>query len=200
MHLIAGLGNPDRRFENTRHNVGFMVVDRLAARAGIDFVQKHRALVALIRRCNRRVLLAKPQTYMNRSGTAVRKLMNWQRVEMKDLLVIYDDVALPFGTLRLRPAGGSGGHNGMNSIIEELESREFARLRIGIGRASREPDLSSFVLDEFDEEETQALDQVLDCTLEAVDSILVHGMEKSMARFNQRRPLAGQGSKESTDD
>ena len=189
MYLIAGLGNPDRRFESTRHNIGFMAADRLAAAAGAGYVAQHHSLVSMIRRCKRRVVVAKPQTYMNRSGAAIRRLMEWKQLELKDLLVVYDDVDLPFGRLRLRVGGGSGGHNGMNSIIAELASQEFARLRIGIGRETRESDLSSFVLDVFDKEEMESLDNVLDFTLQAVDSILVHGIEKSMARFNQRRPL-----------
>ena len=201
MYLIAGLGNPDRRFENTRHNIGFMAADRLVGTAGAGFVAQHDSLVSMIRRCKHRVVVAKPQTYMNRSGAAVRKLMKRQQLELEDLLVVYDDVDLPFGRIRLRPGGGSGGHNGMNSIIAELASQEFARLRIGIGRAAREPDLSSFVLDVFDQEEMESLDDVLDFTLQAVDSILIHGIEKSMARFNERRPLDGpSGSKGFTDE
>ena len=201
MYLIAGLGNPDRRFEGTRHNIGFMTAERLVAAAGTGFIEQHHSLVSMIRRCKHRVVVAKPQTYMNRSGTAVRRLMNWQQLELKDLLVVYDDVDLPFGRIRLRTGGGSGGHNGMNSIIAELASQDFARLRIGIGRETRESDLSSFVLDVFDQEETKSLDDVLDFTLQAVDSILIHGIEKSMARFNQRRPPhAPNGSKESADE
>ncbi len=201
MYLIAGLGNPDRRFEDTRHNIGFMAADRLVAAAGSGFVGQQDSLVCMIRRCKQRVVVAKPQTYMNRSGTAVGRIMRLHQLELSDLLVVYDDVALPFGRIRLRPEGGSGGHNGMNSIIAELASQEFARLRIGIGRAAREPDLSSFVLDVFDEEEMESLDNVLDLTLQAVDSILIHGTERTMARFNRRRPLdAPSDSKECTDE
>ena len=188
MYLIAGLGNPDKRFLSTRHNIGFMAADRLVAGAGTGFVARHYALISMLRRCKRQVLVAKPQTYMNRSGVAIRRLMQWQQLKLEELLVVYDDVDLPFGQLRLRVGGGSGGHNGMNSIIAELASQEFARLRIGIGREMRESDLSSFVLDVFDDEEMESLDHVLDFTLQAVDSILIHGMEKSMARFNRRRP------------
>ena len=201
MYLIAGLGNPDRRFENTRHNIGFMAADRLVAAAGAGFVAQHHSLVSMIRRCKHQVVVAKPQTYMNRSGVAVRRLMEWQQLELQDLLIVHDDVDLPFGRLRLRTGGGSGGHNGMNSIIAELASQEFGRMRIGIGKATRESDLSSFVLDVFDKEEMESLDTVLDFTLQAVDSILIHGIEKSMARFNQRRPPhAPSSSKESIDE
>ena len=155
----------------------------------------------MIRRCKHRVVVAKPQTYMNRSGTAIRRLLKWQQLELKDLLVVYDDVDLPFGQIRLRTGGGSGGHKGMNSIIAELASQDFARLRIGIGRKTRESDLSSFVLDVFDQEEMESLDGVLDFTLQAVDSILIHGIEKSMARYNQRRLLhALNGLKECADE
>ena len=178
-----------------------MAADRLVAAAGAGFVAQHHSLVSMIRRCKHQVVVAKPQLYMNRSGAAVRRLMEWQQLELQDLLVVYDDVDLPFGRLRLRTGGGSGGHNGMNSIIAELASQEFARMRIGIGRATRESDLSSFVLDVFDKEEMEWLDPVLDFTLQAVDSILIHGIEKSMARFNQRRPPnAPSGSKECVDE
>ncbi len=201
MFLITGLGNPDRRFAGTRHNVGFMVADRLVASARGDFGSVGQALVAIIRRCKRQVLVAKPQTYMNRSGTAVRRLMEWKSLEFSELLVIYDDVDLPFGRIRLRPRGGSGGHNGMKSIIGELGSQEFARLRVGIGREGPETDLSSFVLDVFDEEEREELDRVLDFALKTVGSILIHGIEKSMARFNRRRPAHSlPSSKEPADD
>ena len=178
-----------------------MVADRLVAAAGGDFGSLHRALVAMIQRCERRVLVAKPQNYMNRSGKVIRQLLEWRRLEYSELLVIYDDVDLPFGRIRLRARGGSGGHNGMRSIIAELGSQDFARLRIGIGRKGPEPDLSSFVLDMFDEDERERLDSILKFVLRAVDSILVDGIEKSMTLYNRQLPIASpHNSQEPSDD
>lgn len=178
-----------------------MVADQLVAAGGGDFGSLHQALVASTRLCKRQVLVAKPQTYMNRSGKAIRQLLEWRSLEYSELLVIYDDVDLPFGRIRLRARGGSGGHNGMRSIIAELGSQEFARLRIGIGRKDPEPDLSSFVLEVFDEDERERLDCILEFVLRAVASILVNGIEKSMTLYNRQQLLnSPQNSKDSPHD
>lgn len=185
MYLISGLGNPHSKFVGTRHNVGFMVADRLVTGTEGKFESICQSLVSKIRRCKRKVLIAKPQTYMNHSGTAIRALMDWHSLEHSELLVIYDDVDIPFGRIRLRERGGSGGHKGMNSIIAALGSKEFSRLRIGIGKSGPKSDLSSFVLDEFDQKERKLLNTILDSVVEIVDSILLHGMGKSMTNYNK---------------
>jgi len=185
LYLISGLGNPHNKFTGTRHNVGFMVADRLVTGAEGKFESICQSLVSKTRRCKRTVLIAKPQTYMNHSGTSIRALMDGHSLEHSELLVIYDDVDIPFGRIRLRERGGSGGHKGMNSIIAALGSKEFARLRIGIGKSGSKPDLSSFVLDEFDKKERKLLNTILDFSVEIVDSILLHGMGKSMTNYNK---------------
>jgi PTH1 family peptidyl-tRNA hydrolase len=183
--LIAGLGNPGREYRETRHNVGFMVVDRLSARLGVRFTRlESHALVTKGAYQDRRVILVKPQTFMNLSGTSVGSLARYYKVPPENLLVTYDDVDLPFGALRLRPAGGSAGQKGMKSIIERLGTEAFPRLRVGIGRPPGRMDAAAYVLQPFARDETAELPLLLDRAVESILVFMTAGIEKAMNQFN----------------
>lgn len=184
-YLIAGLGNPGREYRQNRHNVGFMVLDQLAARLGLSFSRlESKALLTKGEHAGRRLLLAKPQTYMNLSGQAVGALLRYYRVPLENLLVVYDDVDLPLGTLRLRPSGGSSGQKGMASIIERLGSQDFPRLRVGIGRPPGRRQAADYVLEDFSRQEAGLLPEILDRASEAVLTFTVDGLPAAMNRFN----------------
>lgn len=185
MRLIIGLGNPDRRYRRTRHNVGWDVIDRLGERLGIAIdIEDGWATVGsgTIRR--HRVLLAKPQTYMNRSGIAVAGLRRRHRVKLPDMLVVVDDLDLALGQLRLRPAGSDGGHNGLRSIIEALGSEAFPRLRFGIGRPPSGIDPAEFVLTRFTGDEQETVHRALERAVDAVETVVRDGLDVAMNRFN----------------
>ena len=188
MKLIVGLGNPGREYEWTRHNLGFMLIDRLFQRAGgRRFRSESSAKIAGVTFADRRVLLIKPQTYMNLSGDAVRPLLDrYGESNPANLLVVSDDVALPFGMIRVRARGSAGGQKGLKSIIERLGSEEFARLRIGVKPDHPLDDLSSFVLSPVRTRDRELLDEALEKATEAVAVILSEGVERAMARFNER--------------
>lgn len=188
MKLIVGLGNPGREYEWTRHNLGFMLIDRLFQRAGgRRFRSESSAKIAGVTFADRRVLLIKPQTYMNLSGDAVRPLLDrYGESNPANLLVVSDDVALPFGMIRVRARGSAGGQKGLKSIIERLGSEEFARLRIGVKPDHPLDDLSSFVLSPVRTRDRELLDEALGKATEAVAVILSEGVERAMALFNER--------------
>ena len=185
VRLVIGLGNPGREYARNRHNAGFQIVDRLAARAGEKF-GKHpgRVLAARVTFAEVPVVLAKPQTFMNLSGASVSALVHWYHVDtLKDLLVIYDDLDLPVGKIRLRPAGSAGGHKGLISIIEHLRTETFCRLRVGIGRPEYgEP--FRYVLDNFTAEEWTAMDAAQERAADAVECFLREGIVAAMNQFN----------------
>ncbi|MER3544622.1 MAG: aminoacyl-tRNA hydrolase [Chloroflexota bacterium] len=183
--LIVGLGNPGRRYVGNRHNVGFQVLDRLAAAHGLAFSRSQgQALIATGQIANRPVILAKPQTYVNESGRAVAALVRFYQVDMPNLLVVYDDLDLPFGTLRLRPEGSAGGHHGMESIIAALGRQDFPRLRIGIGRPPGRMDPVEYVLQDFDREQQEFLPELYDRAVKAIESFLSEGIVLTMSRHN----------------
>src|SRR5512143_334096 len=188
MKLIVGLGNPGREYERTRHNFGFLLIDRLFQRAGCRrFRSESSAKVAGITFADQRVLLVKPQTYMNLSGDAVRPLLDrYGEGNPRNLLVVSDDVALPLGMIRVRARGSAGGQKGLKSIIERLGSEEFARVRIGLKPDHPLDDLSSFVLSPIRARDRELLDEALEKAVEAVAVILSEGVERAMARFNER--------------
>jgi PTH1 family peptidyl-tRNA hydrolase len=187
MKLIIGLGNPDRRYRQTRHNVGWEVVDRLGRRLGVAVDQEDGwAIVGSGTVGRRRVLLAKPQTYVNLSGTAVADLRRRHRVKLEDLVVVVDDLDLPLGRLRLRPGGSHGGHNGLRSIIDALGSDAFPRLRVGIGRPPEGMDPAQFVLTPFTTEERAAMDPALERAAEAIETVVREGLQAAMNRFNAK--------------
>lgn len=184
-YLIAGLGNPGREYAANRHNVGFRVVDQLAARHGIAFSKlQSKAFVTSGKISGRSVILARPQSYMNLSGGPVASLVKFYKITLDHLLVIADDIDLPVGTLRLRPSGGSGGQNGMKSIIERLGSEAFPRLRIGIGRPPGRMDPAAYVLQDFDREQLPVIEAAYSKAADAVETWLVDGIELAMSRFN----------------
>lgn len=188
MKLIVGLGNPGREYAATRHNAGFMVIDRLARELGAAVEKKmFKALVGQGQVSGEKVALAKPQTYMNLSGEAVGALLNWYKLTAADLIVIYDDLDLPPGKLRIRPAGGSGGHKGMQSIIQVLGTENFPRVRVGIGRPAVPGfETADYVLSRFAESEAGEVGKSLDLAAEVVRSIVLDGVERAMNLYNRR--------------
>jgi PTH1 family peptidyl-tRNA hydrolase len=184
-YLIVGLGNPGREYRETRHNVGFMLIDRLCAgmNAKIGKVQS-KALMGSGQYAGHKVILAKPQTYMNLSGQAVSGLMRFYKVPASNFLVAYDDLDLPLGTLRMRPSGGSAGQKGIGSIIEQLGTADFARMRIGIGRPPGQMDAAAYVLQKFTVQEQEVLDMTLDRAVKAAQVFVERGLETAMNLFN----------------
>ncbi len=184
-YLVAGLGNPGRKYERNRHNVGFMLLNRLAEKLGEPFNKvESRALIAKTSYHGERVILVKPQTYMNDSGKAVVSILNFYKVPLENLLVVYDDVDLPLGTLRLRPAGGSAGQKGMQSIIDRLGTESFPRLRIGTGRPPGKKEAADYVLENFPADEAELLTETLERAMEAVLTYLQVGLERAMNAYN----------------
>ncbi|MGA9191709.1 MAG: aminoacyl-tRNA hydrolase [Anaerolineales bacterium] len=183
--LIAGLGNAGRGFRENRHNAGFMVLDRAAKSWGTDFSKtQNQALIAESRRDGDKLLLAKPQTMMNLSGRAVAPLARYYRIPLEQIIVVYDDLDLPLGSLRLRPFGGTGGHRGMESIVHELGSDNFARLRIGIGRPPGRMDAADYVLQDFSSGEAALFSDTADTAVDCLSVFLTDGIETAMTRFN----------------
>ncbi len=191
MKLIVGLGNPGIEYQFTPHNMGFLAVDRIAEQHGVRVSNRQgRALTGKAVIADHQVLLAKPETYMNLSGMSVRELVREHAVDVaQDLIVIYDELDLPLGVVRIRQRGSSAGHNGMESIIGALGSEEFVRMRLGIGPDHPVKDGARYVLGQFKKSQYAAVDQELDTAAEAVKMILGEGVAKAMSRFN-RRPEA----------
>jgi PTH1 family peptidyl-tRNA hydrolase len=185
--LVVGLGNPGPKYAQNRHNAGFHCLDRLAAAHQMSFdTKRDKAEVALGRVTGRRAVLAKPQTYMNDSGLAVGALARFYKVEPAQVLVVYDDLDLPQGTLRLRPNGSAGGHRGMLSIIQHLGTRDFPRLRVGIGRPPGRMPPKAYVLQDFGEGEWVEMQEVYARAVAAIESFIVDGVKEAMNRFNAR--------------
>lgn len=184
-HLIVGLGNPGQEYARHRHNVGFRIVETLADHHGLVFDQlQHKARVSMGRIADERVILAKPLTYMNKSGESVGPLLRWYKLPLENLLIVYDDLDVPLGILRLRPEGGSGGHRGMRSIIHRLGTGEFARLRVGIGRPPAGWDPADYVLSPFTENELPLVVDVCERGVAAVELWLAEGIDAAMNEFN----------------
>lgn len=185
--LIVGLGNPGAEYKNNRHNAGFMVLDELAAKLGAPFGRmQHQALLAQARHGEERLVLAKPRTFMNVSGQAVGSLVRFYKVPLERLLVVYDDADLPFEALRLRPEGGAAGQKGMRSIIERLGTQAFPRLRVGIGRPKGRMSTPAHVLQDFSQQEQEALPFMLSRAAEAILCFVDEGIETAMNKYNAR--------------
>jgi PTH1 family peptidyl-tRNA hydrolase len=184
--LIVGLGNPGAEYAKTRHNAGFLLVQKLAERwkASWTLEKKFSARVAKAERNEGRVLLCEPQTFMNSSGQAVGPLLGFYRVPHNRLLVAVDDADLPFGEIRLRPSGSSGGHHGLESIEQRLGTREFARLRIGIGRKDGAREITDYVLGRFSAAENELAEKVLSAAADQTEVWLKAGIQKAMSQFN----------------
>ena len=192
--LIVGLGNPEPKYDRTRHNIGFNAVDALAQSWQIS-LSENRKFQGIFGEGNRprgqKIRLLKPLTYMNLSGQSIRAVADWYKIPAESVLVVYDDMDLPIGKIRMRLSGSAGGHNGMKSAIAHLGTDKFPRLRIGIGKpqnevSQKEKDTSSFVLGKFSSEEIQLLENVLKLVREAVELSLHQGVEKSMSLYNSR--------------
>ena len=184
--LIVGLGNPGAEYAQTRHNAGFLLVERLAAKWKADWTKERKfaARIAKSERTGKRVLLCEPQTFMNLSGETVGALKNFYQLPLKRILVAVDDADLPLGEIRLRASGSSGGHHGLESIEQHVATREFARLRIGIGRKDGAREITNFVLGRFEPDERAVLEKVLVRASDQVECWLDGGIEKAMNQFN----------------
>jgi len=183
--LIVGLGNPGREYAENRHNVGFDCVDLLAGKHGIALSKsQHKARLGTGQVAGRRAILAEPQTYVNSSGEAVGAVARYYKVAPEDVLVIYDDLDLPQGTIRLRPGGSSGGHNGIKSIVDHLGTQAFPRVRIGIGRPPGRMEPKDYVLQDFSAAEREGMVEVYDRVVDAVETFIREGIREAMNRFN----------------
>ena len=188
MKLIVGLGNPSQKYEGTRHNVGFTVIDVLAEEYHITVNSNHyKALCGKGWIAGESVLLAKPLTYMNLSGESVRPLADYYKVEPEDILIIYDDISLEPGKIRVRAKGSAGGHNGMKSIIQHLGTEAFPRVRLGIGEKPAQMDLADYVLGHFNKEEQALMKEAAQTAVEAVTCYIEHGIAETMNRYNGKK-------------
>ena len=186
MYIIAGLGNPGRKYENTRHNMGFIAVDLLAEKYGIKVDKiKFKALVGEGRIAGRKVLLVKPQTYMNLSGESIREVMSFYKEGIENLIVIYDDIDIPTGTIRVRKKGSAGTHTGMRNIVYLLQADNFPRIRVGIG-SDKKVDLINYVTGGVTKGEKELLEGALVKAADAASAIVEKGIEKAMNEYNVR--------------
>ena len=185
MKIIAGLGNPAAKYEGTRHNTGFAVIDQLAEKYSIRVnTNRQRGLCGAGIIGGEKVLLVKPLTFMNLSGECIRPLMDYYKLEPSELLVIYDDISLEIGQIRIRAKGSAGGHNGMKSIIGHLGTQEFPRIKVGVGGKPEQMDLADYVLGHFSREEQAAIKESVKLAAEASEFILTDGVKEAMNRFN----------------
>ena len=188
MKLIIGLGNPGAEYTLTRHNAGFLVLEEFAEANDLKFKinKRFNALVSEGIIGGEKIFLAMPQTFMNLSGNSVRAMLNWLKIETDSMFVVMDDIALPFGTVRIKPKGSSGGHNGLNSIIDSIGGREFPRMRIGIFGRKNIKDLSNYVLDRFTKAEQKNLPAILKTASLACECWIKQGINVSMDKFNSK--------------
>ncbi|SKC91194.1 aminoacyl-tRNA hydrolase [Maledivibacter halophilus] len=185
MYLVVGLGNPGKKYAQTRHNVGFEVIDYLAYRNNIEIKKiKHKALVGEGRIQGEKVMLVKPQTFMNLSGQSVLEILEYYKVDLNKLIVIYDDIDIDLGKIRIRKKGSGGTHNGMRNIIYLLQKDDFPRVRIGIGRPAH-GDLVSYVIGKFQEDEKEDIILSIRLAAEALESIVGEGIDKAMNKYNK---------------
>lgn len=193
MYIITGLGNPTREYDRTRHNVGFAVIDALAEHYNIAVRErKHKAFYGKGVIEGQKVILAKPQTFMNLSGESVRLMMDYYKEEPGQLIVIYDDVSLEPGQLRIRLKGSAGGHNGMKNIIAHLGTQEFPRIKVGIGTKPPRMDLAAYVLSRFSAEEQKLMEAAFDEAVKAVATMITDGPDRAMNMFNGKKQGAGE--------
>lgn len=188
MIIIAGLGNPGKEYVNTRHNVGFMAIDALASKYGIDVNEKkHKAIIGKGTINGQKVILAKPQTFMNLSGESLRELADYYKPEVEtQVIVVYDDITLDVGGIRVRKKGSAGGHNGMKSIIAHLGTENFQRVRVGIGEKPARMDLADWVLSRFSKEDLATLEDSLGEAVDAVTMLTEGGIDEAMNKYNRK--------------
>lgn len=185
MYIIAGLGNPGKEYAGSRHNVGFMTLDVLADRYNIDVsVKAHKALIGKGMIEGNKVILVKPQTYMNLSGESIRSVMDYYKTEPSEFIVIYDDISLEPGQIRIRKKGSAGGHNGIKNIIAHLGTQEFPRIRIGVGEKPARMDLADYVLGHFSKDEKEPMEQAFKDGAAAAVSMMNDGIDTAMNRYN----------------
>lgn len=188
MYIIVGLGNPGKQYEHTRHNVGFEVIDILADRIGICIEEKkHKALCGRGILEGQKVVLAKPQTFMNLSGESVRAISDFYKVESKDIIIVYDDVSLEPGQLRIRGKGSAGGHNGIKNIIAHLGTQEFPRVKVGVGEKPKGMDLADYVLSRFAKEEQDTMEEAFREAANAVAMMVRQDIDSAMNHFNMKK-------------
>jgi len=187
MYIIAGLGNPTKKYEGTRHNAGFCVIDQMARDYNINVdTKKHKALCGSGYIEGQKVLLLKPQTFMNLSGESIREAADFYKTEPEDILVIFDDISLDAGQLRIRKKGSAGGHNGIKSIIAHLGSQDFPRIKVGVGEKPQGWDLADYVLGRFQDEDKEKMTEAYKKASEAVKVFLTEGPEAAMNKYNVR--------------
>lgn len=191
MYLIAGLGNPGKEYENTRHNVGFDVIDALAEKYNISVLElKHKAMIGKGYIEGQKAVLVKPLTFMNLSGESLRDVVDYYKVDIcQELIVVSDDISLPPGQLRVRKRGSAGGHNGLKNIIKMLETENFQRIRMGVGEKPRNYDLADWVLGRFNKEERAAVEEAAAKAVRAVAFMLTEGADAAMNEFNRKVQL-----------
>ena len=189
MYIIAGLGNPGKEYENTRHNIGFDVIDRLAEEENIAVMEsKHKALIGKGYVAWQKVILAKPQTFMNLSGESIREIVDYYKVDdTSELIVISDDISLDVGQIRIRKKGSAGGHNGLKNIIKMLGHDTFTRVRMGVGEKPKNYDLADYVLGHFPVEERKVMDDATKTAAEAIRMILTESADAAMNHFNSKK-------------
>ena len=189
MYVIAGLGNPGKQYDNTRHNIGFMTIDRLAEQENIDILEKkHKAVIGKGTIAGQKCILAKPQTFMNLSGESIRELVDYYKVdETAELIVISDDISLDVGQLRIRKKGSAGGHNGLKNIIAHLGHEQFIRIKMGVGEKPKGWDLADYVLGHFSKEDQAKMDEAFKDAADAAEMILDKGMDAAMNHYNMKK-------------
>ncbi|WP_066712633.1 aminoacyl-tRNA hydrolase [Clostridium sp. Marseille-P299] len=187
MYIIIGLGNPSKEYQATRHNIGFDAITRIADDYNISLdTKKHKAICGKGMIGSERVILAQPQTYMNLSGESVRELIDFYKLTNKDIIVIYDDISLDVGQLRIRKKGSAGGHNGIKNIIAHLGTDEFMRIKVGVGDKPKDWDLADYVLARFPKEDEEKIREALKRTSNACDTIITKGIEEAMNLYNKK--------------
>lgn len=189
MYIIAGLGNPGKEYENTRHNIGFQAIDKLAEQENIGVLEKkHKAIFGKGYVAGQKCILAKPQTFMNLSGESIRELIDYYKADEKtELIVIVDDICLDVGQIRVRKKGSAGGHNGLKNIISHLGHDSFNRIRIGVGEKPKGYELTDYVLGHFSKEEMKLMEEAAEKTADAVRAIITEGADAAMNEFNRKR-------------
>lgn len=185
MYLIVGLGNPEEEYANTRHNMGFDTINEIAKRNNVAITKlKFKGLYETAIIQGKKVILLKPQTYMNLSGESIKEVVNFYNIEPKEIIVIYDDIDIEKGKIKLRKKGGAGSHNGMKSVVEELNTTDFARIRVGIGQPEFKSDMINYVIGKVPEDEQKILKEGTHKAAEAVEEILKNGIDIAMNKFN----------------
>lgn len=183
--LLVGLGNPGREYKDTRHNFGFMLIDRIAVRLNARGMKvQSKAIVTNAMYEERKLILTKPQTYMNLSGQSVQGLVHFYKIPLTNMMVLSDDLDIPFGTIRIRAAGGPGGQRGLSSVIESLGTKDFPRLRLGIGRPPGRMDPANFILQNFSRDEMKSISEILDAAADAALEFVKNGLNAAMNKFN----------------